>query len=117
MTNLPKSRLFGGGLAVTVSVSVAVLDGSVVDAAVIVTVPPVGIAEGEVNEVAAPLAVCAGVKVPQPPGVLQVTVQSTPAFAGSLVTAAIKLAVRLCTMVLLSTPCVMLMVIGATMVT
>src|SRR5271168_1136977 len=117
MTNLPESRLLGGGLKVTVTVCVAVLVGSVVDAAVIMTLPPAGIAEGAVNVVAFPLAVCAGEKDPQFPTVPQVTVQSTPALATSLATAATNLAVSLCTMVLLTTPWIMLMAIGATIVT
>src|SRR3974390_2667228 len=98
MTNLPWSRLLGGGLRLTVTVSVAVLVGSVVDAAVMVTLPPDAVEAGAVNVVAVPLAVCAGEKVPQLPGLAQVTVQSTPAFATSSVTVAIKLAVRFCTM-------------------
>ena len=102
----------------TVTVSVAVLVGSVVDAAVMVTLPPLaGIPEGAVNVVATPLAVCAGEKVPQFPGVEQVTVQSTPAFAASPLTAATNLAVRFCTIVLLGTPWASLMEIGTTIVT
>jgi hypothetical protein len=46
ITKLPDNKLLGGGAAVTVTVCVAVAAGSVVDAAVIVTVPLVGIAGG-----------------------------------------------------------------------
>jgi hypothetical protein len=59
-----------------------------VDVAVIVTVFPVGTAAGPVKVVAAPLAVCDGAKEPQAPVLAQVTVQSTPAFAGSKLTVA-----------------------------
>jgi hypothetical protein len=61
-----------------------------VEVAVIVTVPA-GIAMGAVNAVAAPLAVWAGLNVPQ--GVfVQLAVQSTPAAATSLVTVAVRFA-------------------------
>ena len=99
MTNCPDSKLLGGTLAVTVTVCVAVLVGSVVDVAVIVTVPPAGTTAGAVNVVAAPLAVWGGEKVPHAPELPQVTVQSTPLFAGSLLTVATKGALALCTIV------------------
>lgn len=117
MTNWPDNRLFGGGLEVTVSTSWAVFVGSAVDAAVMVTVPPEGIAGGAVNVVAAPLSVWTGEKDPQAPGLPQVTVQSTPRFPESLVTVAINLAVWLCTIVLLGTPWLILMETGAVIVT
>jgi hypothetical protein len=78
----------------------------VVDVAVMVTVPPVGIALGAVNVVEAPLAVCAGENEPQAPTLPQLTVQSTPAFAGSLLTVAIRGALLFITIVLFNTPCV-----------
>lgn len=93
ITNVPVNRLLGGGLAVTLTVCVSFVVGSDVDAAVIVTVPPAGIAAGAVYDVADPLAVCAGEKVPQLPGLEQVTDQSTPALAVSLATAATSEAV------------------------
>jgi hypothetical protein len=40
----------------------------------------------------APLAVCGRVREPQAPGVWQIKSQSTPAFAGSWLTTAVKLA-------------------------
>jgi hypothetical protein len=90
MTNPPFNKLLGGTPAVTVTVSVAFLLGSDVDVAVIVTVLPAGTALGAVNVVVAPLAVFVGEKVPQAPGLPQVTVQSTPLPAGSLLTVATK---------------------------
>jgi hypothetical protein len=48
MTNCPDSKLSGGTPAVTVRVYVAVWLEEVVDAAVIVTVPPGGAAVGAV---------------------------------------------------------------------
>ena len=83
----------------TVTVCMSVFVGSVVDAAVIVTVPPTGTAAGAVYDVVAPLAVCAGEKVPQLPGLEQVTDQSTPALPKSLVTVAISEALWFCTIV------------------
>jgi len=74
----------------TVTVCVSVFVESAVDAAVIVTVPPAGIAAGAVYEIAAALAVCAeaGEKVPQlPTGAHD---QSTPKLFESLFTAAIR---------------------------
>jgi hypothetical protein len=100
MTNCPDNKLLAGMLLVTVTVSAAFLVGSAVDVAVIVTVPPLaGAAAGAVNVVGAPLSVWASEKVPQAPVLPQVTVQSTPLFAGSLVTVATKGALALCTMV------------------
>lgn len=90
MTYWPDNKLLGGTLAVMVTVSTAVLVGSVVEAAVIVTVLPVGTEAGAVNVVVTPLAVCAGEKVPHAPEVPQVTVQSTPALAVSLLTVAAR---------------------------
>src|SRR5271169_2252377 len=90
MTNCPSNKLLGGRPMVTVTVCVSLCVGSVADVAVILTVLPVGAALGAVKVVAAPLAVCAGTIVPQAPGLPQFTVQSTPAFAGSLLTVATK---------------------------
>lgn len=72
---------------VIVTVAVAVLVGSAVEVAVMVTALPGGTEAGAVKEVVAPLAVCVGLNEPQLEP-LQVTVQSTPAFAASLATAA-----------------------------
>jgi hypothetical protein len=64
----------------------------VVDSAVTSVVPCVGTSGGAVKIVVAPLAVCAGENVPQElvkvEGRAQVATQSTPAFAGSLLTVA-----------------------------
>ncbi|HLJ15620.1 MAG TPA: hypothetical protein VKV15_14060 [Bryobacteraceae bacterium] len=68
----------------------AVVEWLVVEAAVIVTLPAEA---GAVKVVAAPLAVCAGLKDPQDPAGAQL--QSTPAFAVSLETVADMLAVAL----------------------
>jgi hypothetical protein len=75
--------------------SVALCVGSVLDFAVIVTVIPVGTAAGAVNIVWPPSTVCADEKAPQAPDTTlpHVTDQSTPAFAASLLTVAIKGAV------------------------
>jgi hypothetical protein len=48
------------------------------EVAVMTTCPPIGIAAGAVYKVATPLAVCAGLKLPQAPALPQVAVQSTP---------------------------------------
>ncbi len=117
MTNWPNNRLLGGTLAVMVTVSSAVLVGSVVEAAVIVTVLPAGTEAGAVNVVAAPLAVCAGEKVPHAPGPPQLTVQSTPASAVSLATVATRGAPLFAIMEPVGTPCVIVTEIGATIVT
>ena len=69
----------------------AVVAWLVVEAAVIVTLPPVGAEAGAVKVVAAPLAVCAGLKVPQVPAGAQL--QSTPALAVSFETVAAIVAV------------------------
>jgi hypothetical protein len=100
-----------------VTVTMAVWLVSVVEVATIVTVLPVGTAAGAVKVVALPLAVCAGAKEPQFPGLPQVTVQSTPAFAESLVTVATSGAEALSTREFPGTPCVMAIETGATMVT
>ncbi len=89
----------GAGLKVTVilaalvmvAVAVAILVGSVTDVAVMVTVPPEGTVAGAVKVVVAPLAVCAELSEPQLDP-LQLTAQSTPAFAASLATAALIVA-------------------------
>jgi hypothetical protein len=117
ITKFADSKLLGGGLAVTVTVCVSVADWSAVDVAVIVTVPPVGIAGGAVYDVAAPLAVCAGEKLPQLPGLEHVTDQSTPALLESLVTAAISWALRPCTIVPFGTVWLIFKETGATIVT
>ena len=90
ITNCPINRLFGGTPAVTVRVSVKLLLASAVDVAVMVTVLPAGTATGAVKVVVEPLAVCVGEKEPQAGALPQVTVQSTPALAGSLLTVATK---------------------------
>jgi hypothetical protein len=117
ITNFPVNRLLGGALAVTVTICVSVFVGSDVDAAVIVTAPPVGITVGAVYEVAEPLAVCVGENAPQLPGLEHVTDQSTPALAVSLVTAAISEALWFSMIVLFATFCVIFKEIGATIVT
>jgi len=73
-----------GRAADTVTVAVADFVGSVTDVAVMVTLPA---APGAVNVVAAPLAVCVGLKDPA------VAVQFTPPFALSFATVAVKLIV------------------------
>jgi hypothetical protein len=87
------------GTGNTVSVIVLVSDGWLVTVAVIVTVLPIGTAEGAVNIVASPSPVCAGVRVPHAPFLMlpvsglppQRTVQSTPARARSPVGIILKL--------------------------
>lgn len=86
-------------------VALLVADGSLVTAAVIVTVPPMGTVVGAVYTDAVPALVCAGDKVPQaPPLVLPViglpsqkTLQSTPApclsLTGVMLTSALALVV------------------------
>jgi hypothetical protein len=69
--------------AVTVTAAEAVVELLEVAAATMVTLPA---ADGAVYVVAAPLAVCAGLKVPQAPAGEQL--QSTPPFAESFVTVA-----------------------------
>jgi hypothetical protein len=61
---------------------------SVVERAVTAMVWWAGTAGGAQKVVAAPLAVCAGVKCPQLPALPQMATQSTPALAGSLFTVA-----------------------------
>jgi hypothetical protein len=75
---------------VTLTFAVAVAEWLLVEVATIATVAA---AEGAVNVALAPLAVCAGVKVPQEPTGVQL--QSTPAFALSFDTAAATGAVAL----------------------
>ena len=77
-----------GAAATTFAVAVADFVESVVDLAVIVIVPPTGTVELFVNVAEAPLAVWL-VMVPQLV-VLQVAVQSTPAFAESFETTAAR---------------------------
>jgi hypothetical protein len=72
-----------GAVAVIVTAADAVVELFEVAAATMVTLPA---ADGAVYVVAAPLAVCAGLKVPQAPAGEQL--QSTPAFAESFVTVA-----------------------------
>jgi hypothetical protein len=72
--------------------------GSVTEVAVTVTTGEgVGTAEGAVKTVLAPLRVFAGLTAPQAPAVPQLTLQVTPALAGSLMTVAVKVAVPLST--------------------
>jgi hypothetical protein len=54
------------------------VDDDAEEVAVMTTSPPVGIAAGAVYKVATPLAVCAGLKLPQALALPQVAVQSTP---------------------------------------
>lgn len=79
-------------MLVTVETSVTenpeVLLWSVVERAVTATVFLAGTAGGAQKVVAAPLAVCGGVKCPQLPALPQMATQSTPALAGSLLTVA-----------------------------
>jgi hypothetical protein len=89
---------------VTVTVSVALLLVSVEDVAVMVTVLLAGTEAGAVKVVVAPLAVCVGEKEPQAPALPQVTVQSTPAFAASLLTVATKGVLAFFTIELFGTP-------------
>ena len=72
----------------TVTENAEALLWSVVERAVTAMVACGGTARGAVNMVAAPLAVCAGEKLPQFAALPQVAIQSTPAFAGSFVTVA-----------------------------
>jgi hypothetical protein len=104
-----------GGALVTVTICWSLFVGSVVEVAVMVTVPPVGGVLGAVYPVAAPLAVCAGEKVPQAPALPHVTVQSTPALAESLLTAATKFALAFSMIVLLVIPPVIFTETGAMM--
>jgi hypothetical protein len=63
--------------------------------AVFVTEPPDGIAGGAVNTLVAPLGVLLGLKENDPHATAGVQAQSTPAFVGSLVTAATTLPLEL----------------------
>lgn len=83
----------GAVAEVIVTVAVALLLLSVVEKAVMLTVLPVGTADGGVYIVVAPLAVCVVEKDPQAPALPQLTAQSTPAFAESFVTVAASAAV------------------------
>ena len=74
-----------------VTIALTLLVGSAVEVAVMVTVLPAGTEAGAVNAVVAPLAVCAGLNVPQLDP-LQLTVQSTPLFCESLATVALTVA-------------------------
>jgi hypothetical protein len=78
-----------GPVMVTDIVCVLVL--SLTEVAVIVTIPPVGIAGGAVYTVAAPLAVVVGLNDPHEP--LGAQLHVTPPFAGSFDTVAVMLAV------------------------
>ncbi|HEX4643628.1 MAG TPA: hypothetical protein VH161_09170 [Candidatus Acidoferrales bacterium] len=75
------------------TVAVAVTEWLLVEVAVIVTLPPLGAVDGAVYMVAAPLAVCAGLKVPHDPAGAQL--QSTPPLALSFDTVAEIIAVAL----------------------
>lgn len=97
----------------TLTVSVAVLLESAVDVAVMITVLPAGTASGAVKVVATALDVCVGEKEPQAPGLPQITVQSTPAAAVSLLTAATKGALVFSTIEPDGTPVVIAMEMGA----
>jgi hypothetical protein len=67
--------------------------GEVTEVAVMVTIGDDGTVAGAVYTVLAPLSVAAGLMVPQPPASEQVTVQVTPALAGSFSTVAVRVAV------------------------
>ena len=96
--NVGGSKAVGEGVTaitaavVTVAVAVAAFVLSVVDLAVMVTMPPAGIAEGPEKVIALPLAEWMGVTLPQV-DVPQDTDQSTPAAAVSFVTVAVSLVV------------------------
>ncbi len=87
------SRFAGGGVVIeiatppTITICVAVTEGSTVAAAEIVAVPGL---DGAVQTVVAPLAVCVGLNAPQGDGV---HVQSTPLFWTSFVTVAARFVV------------------------
>jgi len=76
--------------AVTVAAAEALVKPSFADMAVTVIFPPVGTVDGAVYVVATPLAVFAGLKVPQP---MKPQLHVTPALFTSLVTWAVRLAV------------------------
>jgi hypothetical protein len=80
-----------GAIAITVATADADTVGSVVDLAVIVTVPPDGIAVGPVKIAGVPLSVWA--VIPPQFDALQLTDQSTPALAVSFATTAVSFAV------------------------
>jgi hypothetical protein len=65
-------------LGTTVMTALAEILGSVTEAAVTVTVPPVGMFNGAMYVAVAPLAVCVGETVPQAPALAHETVQLTP---------------------------------------
>jgi hypothetical protein len=95
-----RTALGGAGLKETVTaplgpvmvrVAEADLVGSVTEVAVMVTVLPVGTAEGAVYMVALPVEVVVGLKVPQAPALPQLAVQVTCGFDDvSLLTIAVK---------------------------
>ena len=76
-----------GGRMVTAD-AVAVLVGSVIEVAVIVTLLPFGTEAGAVYVVAAPLGLFVGLNDPQLPGLPQVAVQPVPWFPKSFETVA-----------------------------
>jgi hypothetical protein len=95
----PTTTVAEGGESVTTTLVVLIvrvrLDdwlGSPVDVAVITSVPPMGMVAGAVKLVIAPLAVCAGTKLPQTaiPVFVQLTVQSMPRFLVSFITVALR---------------------------
>jgi hypothetical protein len=88
--NAEESDTAMGRSVTTAAVADAVLDGSVLDVATMVMVPPTGTFELFVKLAGLPLAVCE-VMAPQFV-VLQRNVQSTPAFAVSFVTTALTVA-------------------------
>src|SRR5208283_3868677 len=67
-------------------------EGSVVEAPVTVTVPPVGMVIGAVKSVREPPAVWLKVNSPQAPALEHATLQSTPALSGSFATVAASIA-------------------------
>jgi hypothetical protein len=80
-----------GGANVIVVVMVTNLVPSAVEAALIVTVVPVGTAAGAAYVVATSLAVCVTVNEPHAPALPQVTLQSTPRLAPSFATCALTI--------------------------
>jgi hypothetical protein len=76
------------GEAVTVATAAGLVEPPFADVALIVTVPPVGTVDGAAYVVTAPLAVLAGLKLPQLPAGLQL--HKTPALFTSLATTAVS---------------------------
>jgi len=95
----PTTTVAEGGERVTTTLVVLIVKvrlddwlGSPVEVAVITSVPPVGMVAGAVKLVMAPLAVCAGTKLPHTPipVFVQLTVQSIPRSLVSSITVALR---------------------------